>query len=177
MHYRGKYTLINPQKYVGDVNDITYRSIWERNAMRWCDENPNVIEWGSEEFSINYMNPVKGKISKYYPDLFLRMSDGKLRIIEIKPKSQTAPPEPQNRRTKKYITEVATWAVNSEKWKAAREVAQRNNLSFEIWTEDTLTEMGISTTATGAQRAQRNLRARPKLIPIRRTVSKPKRRS
>ena len=176
MNYRGKFVPANPHKYIGDINNITYRSIWERNAMRWCDENPNVVEWGSEEIAIQYPNPVKGGFSKYYPDLFLKMIDGKMRIIEIKPKSQTQPPIKPARASKKYISEVATWAINSEKWKAAKALAERNDVSFEIWTEETLTKMGISTSATGAQRAQRAERAKPKLKPIRNT-QRPKRRS
>jgi len=176
-YYSGHFIPTNPKKYVGDINSIKYRSIWERNAMRWCDENPNVEEWSSEEIVVRYQNPVKGGTSQYFPDLFLRMVDGVMRIIEIKPKVQTQPPKPQQRKTKQYINEVATWAINTEKWKAARELAARNNLTFEIWTEDTLTQMGISTTATGAQRMQKAERAKPKLIPIRRKVQRPKRRS
>ena len=177
MNYKGKFVPSNPQKYVGDISNITYRSIWERNAMRWCDENPNVIEWGSEEITIQYPNPVKGGYSKYYPDLFLKMADGQMRIVEIKPKVQTQAPIQPLKKTRRYLTEVATWAINSEKWKAASALAQRNGLTFEIWTEDTLTQMGISTTATGAQRAQRAERVKPKLMPVRRTIPRPKRRS
>ena len=53
MYHKGKFTDIkHPDKYVGDIRNITYRSHWERNVMRWLDQNDNVIEWASEEVSI-----------------------------------------------------------------------------------------------------------------------------
>ena len=37
--YKGKYTLENPDKYVGDKSNIIWRSTWERTAFKWCDRN------------------------------------------------------------------------------------------------------------------------------------------
>lgn len=34
----------NPEKYVGDVNNIISRSSWETKFMNWCDQNPAVIK-------------------------------------------------------------------------------------------------------------------------------------
>ena len=36
---QGKYSLKNPDKYVGNKNP-TYRSSWEFHFMKFCDENP-----------------------------------------------------------------------------------------------------------------------------------------
>ena len=41
--------------------------------MNWLDRNENVVEWGSEEFSIPYKSPVDGKNHRYYPDFFVRV--------------------------------------------------------------------------------------------------------
>lgn len=176
--YKGKFTsLKNPHKYVGNIDNITYRSHWERCAFRWADENPNVAEWASEEIIIPYQHPIKGTRSRYYPDLFLKMSDGLMRLIEIKPKSQTIKPTEPSRKTKKYLNEVATWVINQEKWKEATEIAKRNNFTFEIWTEETLKEMGIDVSLSGKERAGKTNRSRPKHKPVKRSVSRPKRKS
>jgi hypothetical protein len=146
--------------------------------MRWCDENPNIIKWASEEISILYYNPIKSSTARYYPDLLLIMPDGKKRLIEIKPKVQTQAPEKPKRSSQRYLTEVATWAVNNEKWKSAKEFCANNNVQFEIWTEDTLKQMGISTTATGTQKVQKAASTKPKLKPlIQKHITRVKRRS
>lgn len=172
--YSGKYTTLkNPQKYVGDINKITYRSLWERNTFRWCDENPDIVEWCSEELIIPYINPVTGKRARYFPDLYIKFASGQQHIIEIKPDKQTRPPETPKRKTKNYINEVATYAVNDEKWKAARAIAQKNNLVFEVWTENTLEKLGIPTSATQVEKKNKPAGKRPKM----RNVRKPTRRS
>jgi len=54
MAYRGKFKPKNPNKYKGDANGIVYRSLWERNAFRWLDENDSIVAWNSEEIVIPY---------------------------------------------------------------------------------------------------------------------------
>jgi len=54
MAYKGKYTPENPRKYKGKTENIIYRSLWERKFMVFCDKNPNVIQWSSEEIIIPY---------------------------------------------------------------------------------------------------------------------------
>ena len=144
MAYKGKFTTFqNPSKYVGDINNITYRSLWERNVMIWLDTNPEVEEWASEEIFFHYDNPVTGKRSKYYPDFYVKMKSGQIRIIEVKPKRETEKPAEPKRRSKQYINEVAVYVVNQQKWKAATEICVKNKMSFEVWTEETLTRLGI----------------------------------
>ena len=41
-YYSGRYRVVNKQKYEGDYNAVSYRSLWERQVFKWCDEN-NVI--------------------------------------------------------------------------------------------------------------------------------------
>lgn len=107
--YKGKFsTLKNPNKYVGDLDKITYRSMWERNVMRWCDESADVVEWASEEIAIPYINPLNGKRARYYPDFYMKMKDGSLKVVEIKPKKQTRPPIPPSRKTKRFIENLGS---------------------------------------------------------------------
>ena len=142
MSYSGRYRPSNPTKYKGDPTNIIYRSLWERKFMVWCDKNENVLEWGSEEIIIPYISPVDGRVHRYFPDFYVRARtrDGRTQkfIIEVKPKSQTHPPKKQKRVTKKYLTEVKTYAVNDAKWKAAREYCADRKMSFVILTEKEL---------------------------------------
>ena len=142
--YKGKFTSFkNPEKYIGNIDNVTYRSMWEKNVMAWLDENPNVKEWSSEELYFPYDHPITGKRTKYYPDFYVKMIDGVIRIIEVKPQKEITKPEPPKRKTKQYAEAVATWIVNQEKWKTAKYYCDKNNTKFEVWSENTLTEMGI----------------------------------
>ena len=59
-------------------------------------------------------------------------------IIEVKPKAQCSPPKPQRRKTRKFLNEVKTYAVNDAKWKAAREYCKDRRMTFMILTEKEL---------------------------------------
>ena len=139
MSYTGKYRPSQPQKYKGDPTNIIYRSLWERKFMVWCDKNENVLEWGSEEIVIPYISPVDNRVHRYFPDFYVRARTRSGRtqrfIVEVKPKSQTAPPKRKGRVTRKYLSEVKTYAVNDAKWKAAREYCNDRKMEFMILTE------------------------------------------
>ena len=140
--YSGKFKPSYPGKYKGDPTNISSRSLWERKFMVWCDRNINVEEWGSEEIIIPYISPVDGRVHRYFPDFYVRArtkTGGKTRlIIEVKPLKQTQTPKKQQRRTKKYLNEVRTYAVNDAKWKAAREYCKDRQMVFMILTEKEL---------------------------------------
>jgi len=110
--------------------------------MDWLDKNPNIISWASEELIIPYKSPVDGRWHRYFPDFLVKMrtKDGKLKtlLLEVKPKKQSQPPEPQKRITKRYITEVTTYGVNSAKWRAAQEYCLDRGWEFQVITEDHL---------------------------------------
>ena len=146
MTYKGKFKPTNPTKYKGDVREIVYRSSWELKMMKYCDTTKSIIEWGSEEFALYYRG-VDNKIHRYYPDFFMkvRQPNGthKKFLIEIKPKKQTLPPKKPGRKTKRYLTEVLTYAKNQSKWEAATAYANKYGMTFEIWHEDTLRSFGI----------------------------------
>lgn len=140
--YRGKFKPQNPQKYKGDVNNIVYRSSWELKAFSWCDKNPSIIKWASEEVVIPYISPIDNRQHRYFIDLYMEVRDvnGKIKryLVEIKPKKYTEPPAQSARKTKQYIQEVVQYSVNMAKWNAAREVCKDNNVEFIILTEDHL---------------------------------------
>ena len=143
MRYKqGIYTTKNPTKYKGNVTNIVYRSSWELRVFKYLDDNPNVLEWSSEEYIIPYKSPVDGKFHRYFPDIWARMQgvDGRTKtyLIEIKPEAQSIEPKVQKKITKKYITEVCTYAINQAKWKAAREYCLDRKWDFMVLTEKDL---------------------------------------
>ena len=142
--YKSRYYPSFPNKYKGNPNNIICRSSWERRFCKWCDLNENILQWGSEEFSIPYVSPIDNRIHKYFPDFIvkLRESSGRIRtyVIEVKPKKQTRPPKPGKRKTKSFIYETMEYAKNQAKWKAAEEFCADRMIEFKIITED---ELGI----------------------------------
>lgn len=144
MSYKGYFRPKNPQKYRGDPSNIIYRSRWELMVMSRFDNDPNVIWWQSEETIIPYKSPIDGRYHRYFVDFTARMktADGgfKTAIIEVKPASQTRPPELQEgkKKNKRYINEVLTWGVNEAKWKAATKYCQERGYEFIILTEKEL---------------------------------------
>jgi hypothetical protein len=140
---QGKFHPQNPKKYKGDYRNIIYRSSWEAKFMRYCDRNNNIIEWGSEEFFIPYLDPTTNKVRRYFPDFFIKVLDNQQKIknyvIEVKPKKQTIrPKETSKKRKKTFITEVLTYQKNMAKWKAAEEFCKDRNIEFKIITEEDL---------------------------------------
>ena len=143
MAYKGRFTPKHPEKYVGDVKNIVYRSLWERNTFRWIDANTSIVCWNSEELIVPYICETDKKVHRYYMDLWFQTRDGKNYMIEIKPKKQTQPPKTPKRKTRRYIKESLTFVKNQSKWKAASEFALDRGWTFEVWTEDTLKQLGI----------------------------------
>lgn len=141
MPYKTKFYPKNTSKYVGDLNKIICRSLWERKFCKYLDENTSVLRWSSEELRIPYICPVKGKICMYYPDfVFESIENGNVNtyIIEIKPKKQTSPPE--NSKRKSYSSEMARYLINKSKWESATKLCESKKWTFKILTED---ELGI----------------------------------
>ena len=142
MAYKGQYKVINKSKYKGNPSNIIYRSSWERNFMVYCDTNPNIVKWSSEEVKIPYRSPIDRKVHTYYPDFWIKVKkhDGSLQqlLIEIKPKKQTKPPVLSKQKTNRYLYEVKTWGVNQAKWEAAVKYCKRKKWTFKLITENEL---------------------------------------
>jgi len=58
-------------------------------------------------------------------------------MIEVKPLEQTKMPV-QRKRTRKFLQEAATYAINQEKWRAADIFCQEHGWKFMIMTEKDL---------------------------------------
>jgi len=141
------YKLRNPHKYMGDADNVVFRSTWEKNAFTFCDNNPNVLLWGSEEIIIDYMKPVFNahgglttKPARYFPDLYVEYvnkSGATIKeLIEIKPKKQTRASRARNYSTNFF--ENMAYAVNTAKWAAAENWCAQRGIKFCIVTEDSL---------------------------------------
>ena len=139
-NYRqGMYRPQFPTKYKGNVDNIVYRSNYELVAFRFFDLNSNVLEWSSEETIIPYANPLTGRVSRYFVDVYAKMKDknGEIKkyLIEIKPHSQTLPPVQKNRKTKSLAYQQAEYVKNQAKWQAATQWCSNKNMTFVILTE------------------------------------------
>ena len=144
MFHKRKYTPIHPEKYNGDPTNIIMRSSWETRFALWCDKNPQIVKWKSEETIVPYRCPTDNKIHRYFVDfqIQVRKRDGALQtyLVEIKPAAQTQPPVFPGRKTQRYLTESMTFIKNQAKWKAAKQYAEDRGWEFKIITEH---ELGI----------------------------------
>ena len=138
---QGIYKPINPKKYKGQDLPI-YRSGYELKFFRWCDTNSRVLEWGSENYVIPYLNPVDNKYHRYFVDNYvkLKISDEKTEkyLIEIKPFKQTLKPEKGNKRNTTFLYEARTFIQNKAKWEAAKKFCDNKGFKFLILTEKEL---------------------------------------
>lgn len=141
------YVLRNPQKYIGDPDKVIARSTWETTAFEFCDNNPNILFWCSEEIKIPYIKPVltstgqmSSKLANYYPDLYVEYltKDGQIckELIEIKPKKQTRASKARNYSTNLF--ENMAYTVNMAKWEAAKRWCTPRGITFFVLTEDSL---------------------------------------
>lgn len=131
--YQGKYTVKNPDKYIGkNINNITYRSSWELKVFEMCDNHPSVKSWASEILSIKYRHP-NGTTKSYVPDVLIiyQNKNGSTRkeLVEIKPLCQTDPKYAKSQYDKEQVM------INMAKWEAARAYCRKFNIHFRIVTE------------------------------------------
>lgn len=137
-HHKRKFLPVNERKYVGDISKITARSSWERIFMIWCDKNPSVLKWSSEEVVVPYISPLDNKQHRYFVDFLVEYIDGKTKetrkkLVEIKPRAQRM--EPKNRTSKSFRSAVETYVVNQAKWKAAEAWAKARGIEFVVLDE------------------------------------------
>lgn len=138
---QGRFHPLNPEKYKGNSRNIIYRSSWELKFMKYCDRRDSILEWGSEEFFIPYLDPTSNppKVRRYFPDFIMKVkeSDGSIKtyVIEIKPEKQTKPPSAGRKKSKTLLNETITYEKNKAKWKAAKEFCEDRRIEFKIITE------------------------------------------
>lgn len=106
----------------------------------YCDQNPGILKWASEEFSIPYISPKDNRLHRYFPDVWIEaqtVNGRKGFLIEIKPKNQ-AELRTTRRKTKKFLHEAMVVAVNHAKWDAAKLFCKERDWTFVVLTEDDL---------------------------------------
>ena len=138
----GKYSPSHPEKYIGDIHNIIYRSSWERKFCQYCDINPNITKWSSEPLHIPYWSPIDKKEHKYFVDYYIQVKKADNTIenwfIEIKPENQydikNRPKEPTGNLTEKkirsYNEKLKTWIINRAKFEAATRFAEARGYKF-----------------------------------------------
>ena len=136
--YKGLFKPTNPKKYVGNTNQIVYRSLLERRFMRYCDTNDDIVFWASEELPVRYYSPLDKKYHRYFPDFVVKTVNGDKYMIEIKPYRQALKPKPPKKKTKSYMRESFEYIKNQAKLSAARKYCEDNNMEFKIITEKDL---------------------------------------
>lgn len=142
MFHKRKFTPTNPQKYSGDPTNIIMRSSWETKFANWCDVNPSIISWVSEETIIPYRCGTDNKIHRYFVDFKIQVKEttGKIKtyLVEIKPYKQTIPPVYPGRQTQRYLQESFAYIKNQSKWEAATQYAKERGWEFIKLTEHNL---------------------------------------
>lgn len=144
MSYKGRYKVKNHEKYRGDPTNCIFRSLWERKFMKFCDESENVISWSSEEVVVPYRSPLDGRIHRYFIDFWMKIKqkNGSVKnfLVEIKPYSQTVPPTVKEglKMTPTKAKQIKTYALNREKWRAAKNFCADRGWEFVIMTEKQL---------------------------------------
>ena len=121
---RGRYQPTNIEKYDGNANKITYRSLWERRFMLYCDRSSSILKWSSEELHIPYISPMDNRWHNYYPDFLVTIVDKdnvtRTVLVEIKPHFQRS------------------YKINKAKWKFAEAYCVKHNYEFKVLTEKEL---------------------------------------
>jgi len=134
-YMQGRYKVINKHKYIGDVNNVIYRSSWELKYLHLLDKSDDIVEFSSEETIIPYQDH-EGKIRRYFVDFKIKDKNGNISLVEIKPYKETIPPIlSEGKKTKTKINEILTYDKNQKKWKSAKKFCDKKGWKFLIITE------------------------------------------
>ena len=136
----GKFETSKPEKYIGDIHNIIYRSSWEYRFCVYCDTNDSILKWSSEPIAIKYFNPLDKKEHDYNVDFYIKVlkesGEEQEWIIEIKPERQTQKPIYEGAMTlaklKSYNHSMQVWITNQAKFKAAKEWAEKRGYRFGV---------------------------------------------
>jgi hypothetical protein len=138
----GFYQIVNADKYVGKKVP-KFRSSWEHSFMRFCDENPAILQWASESINIPYKNPFTNRNTIYVPDFMImylnKNGEKNAELIEIKPSTQTTL-EAAGRSARDQAAAV----LNMYKWQAAQAWCSQNGIRFRVLTENDIFHQGKS---------------------------------
>jgi hypothetical protein len=165
---QGYYKVQHPEKYVGgDVNLVIYRSSWEHAFCRWCDFSPSIIHWSSEPIHIPYYDrvskleeckkygldpndPKNWIIKNYHTDFWIEIDKGEGNIermfIDIKPSAKLKKPIPPRldaplKEHRRFNIDAKEYLINEAKFAAMKAYAEKNNVKFYVFTEQTLSSL------------------------------------
>lgn len=132
----------NPHKYIGNVNKIEMRSSWEIKFAHYCDTNPSVLKWNSEDIQVPYWSSADNKMRTYHLDFVITIQTKtgvKTLLIEIKPYSQTIQPvRKKGKKMESFLHECYVYQVNTDKWMHAKKFAEERGWEFLVMTEEQL---------------------------------------
>lgn len=94
-----------------------YKSLVEKNMMKYLDEDPSVLSYDYESIRLAYLDPLTDSYKTYIPDFIVHYSDGSTKLIECK-----------------YDDSWKLDMVVLAKNKVAEEWCKEHNATFEIWT-------------------------------------------
>ena len=152
-YHQGFFKPNHPEKYMGDITHIVYRSGLELSFMTFLDQSESVLKWNSEGITIVYQD-LQGESHRYYPDFYYECKNPKNTIdgidkvvVELKPYKETQQPiMPKNESVKSltnYEYSLRTFMKNKMKWAKAVEWCQKRGLKFIIITEEHLKRKNI----------------------------------
>jgi len=136
---QGIFVPKNSDKFIG--SKAVYRSGLELKFFRFCDDNKNVVKWGSENVIVPYYSPLDNKGHRYYVDNYIEILEGRKLtkyLVEIKHSRETKPPKTKYRNRKHLLYEQKTFVTNQAKWEAARKFSKKKGYKFIILTEKEL---------------------------------------
>ncbi len=111
--------------------------------MRFCDENPAILQWASEAINIPYKNPFTNRNTIYVPDFMImyvnKNGEKNAELIEIKPSTQTT-----LEAAGRSVRDQAAAVLNMHKWQAAQAWCSQNGLRFRVLTENDIFHQGKS---------------------------------
>lgn len=137
---QGIYQPIHPEKYIGDVHDVRYRSSWEFQLCYKFDHSKEILAWGCEPLFILYRSPKDGLSHRYFID-FMTVAYNKeldkkiVTLIEVKPEKEKYPPTSKGKKKSRYLYECMQYEINQSKWKYARAYCEKRGWNFVILTE------------------------------------------
>jgi len=141
---QGYYRVKNLEKYIGNPQQVIFRSGYELKFFGLLDSSYDVLKWDAEpeEMKIKYWNPIKNRYAHYYPDVYCeKLIDGKLKklLIEIKPMSKTTKPRNNKGTTDRaYQRRLAEYLIIQNKAIAAGKYAAMKGMEYIFITEITI---------------------------------------
>ena len=133
----GIFKPSHPEKYKG-FGQIIFKSLLEAKMMFYLDNDPKVVAWWAEPFSIKYLDRSTNRWRNYFIDFVVEMMDGtskKTYWIETKITGETKKPT-GSRNTQALLENTKTYVKNLSKWSAAQKIAKKHGAQFLVITEE-----------------------------------------